>query len=187
MSLGYGQRGYRISDVHVSSVNLVGSSLTSYVTKSDNFGEWTFSMNNVGCGSTGANILIDDSKIPFVWTHIAWRTRPEFRSSCFNFANGSSNYGVGTPNIEAWNPSLGDAIARPKNCFELSQYAVNMYACNNNADNFMHQSYATGSFREWRMKRRRVSSSNPAGAAAGFACTNGGTCIISDIVVWREE
>jgi hypothetical protein len=186
MSLSYGQSGYRVASPQTLSVNLVASSLTSYVSKSSGFGEWVFSMNNVGCGSTGANILIDDSKIPFVWTHIAWKTRVEFRSSCWNFAQSNSGFGAGTHNIMTWDPSQGDAISKPLNCFELSQYAVKMYTCDNNSDNFVHQSHATGSFREWRMKRRR-NGTNPAGPAAGFACTSGGTCIISDIVVWREE
>jgi|SaaInl59LU_5_DNA_1037362.scaffolds.fasta_scaffold11787_3 hypothetical protein len=186
MGLGYGQTGYRVSSAQVSSVNLTSCSLNSYKTKPDMFGQWTCTMNNVSCSSTGFNIIIDDSKIPFVWTHIAWKTRIEFRSSCWDFAENNSGYGNGTHNIMPWDPSQGDVISKPLNCFELSQYAVKMFTCDNNSDNFVHQSHATGSFREWRMKRRR-NGTNPAGPAAGFACTSGGTCIISDIVVWREE
>lgn len=183
MGLAYGQSGYIITADNVSSVNITAGSLASY--DNDGTGVWTFSMNNVGCGSTGANILINDATIPFAWTRIAWKTQCNFRSSCWNFAQSNGGYGNGTHNIFGWSPANGDAISKPVNSFELPQYTVKMQACDNNSDNFMHGGFATGSFRHWNMLRRRSVGTGPAGPAAGFACTSGGTCIISQIVVFR--
>lgn len=182
MSINYNQTGFRILPGNISSVNLTSASLTN-AEVIGGFGKWTFSMNNVSCGSTGLNLIIDDSTIPFTWTRIAWQTYVDFAASCWNFAESNGGYGNGNHNILSWSPSNGDTISKPVNCFELSQYAVKMQTCDNNSDNFMHGSYSTGSYRHWNMTRRR-NGTNTAGPAAGFACTGGGTCIITQVIVW---
>lgn len=182
MSLDYGQTGYKIGLRNISAANLTSCSLTN-TEEVGGFGKWTFSMNNVACGSTGFNLIIDDNTIPFVWTKIAWKTWIGFPSSCWDFSNSNGQYGNGNHNILGWSPSSGDVISKPVNSFELSQYAVKMQACDNNADNFNHGSYATGSYRHWNMVRRRNGTS-AAGPGIGFACTSGGTCYVSEIIVW---
>ena len=182
MSTNYGQYGYTIGLENISTINLTSCTLSSS-TWEGNYGSWTFSMQNVDCGSTGFNLIIDDSTIPFAWTKISWKTWFNFASSCWSFANNNNEYGTGSHNILSWNSSL-DKISKPTNSFELSQYAIKMSACDNNSDNFAHTSYLTGSSRNWNMFRRR-NGTNTSGPAAGFACTSGGTCIISQIVVFR--
>ena len=183
MSTFYNQDGFVITQGHISAINVSTSSFSSYFLDGAYPG-WEFAMSSVGCSSTGFNIIIDDSKIPFTWTKIAWKTWVNFASSCWNFADSNNAYGSGAHNIAGWSPSNGDAVSRCFNSFELPQYALKMGACDNNSDNFMHGSYLTGSFRSWNMYRRR-SGSSAAGPAAGFACTGGGTCRISQIMVFR--
>lgn len=181
MSVNYGQNGYPIGRNDISAISLTSCLFT--VDQVGDFGQWTFTMNNVGCGSTGFNLIIRDSNIPFVWSKISWKTYIGFTSSCWSFANTNGTYGTGNHNILSWNSSL-DSISKPKNCWELSQYTLKMNACDNNTDNFLHSSYATGSFRYWNMVRRRNGTLS-AGPAAGFACTAGGTCIITQITVFE--
>jgi hypothetical protein len=183
MGTSYGQAGYPIGTGNISVSNLTNCTLSS--SGSDGvYGSWTFNMQNVGCGSTGFNLIINDATVPFVWTRIAWRTRIEFGSSCWSFANSNGDYGTGNHNISAWNVSLGDSVTKPTNCWELPQYTLKMSACDNNSDNFEHATYMTGTFRQWSMVRRRNGTSS-AGPAAGFACTGGGTCTISQVLVFR--
>jgi hypothetical protein len=182
MGIYYNQDGYAITENNISTVNLTNSTLSS-VNNNGKYAEWSFSMQNVGCGSTGLNLIIDDSTIPFVWTKISWKTWFNFASSCWSFANTNNTYGTGNHNILSWNSSI-DSISKPKNCWELPQYTLKMSTCDNNSDNFAHGGYLTGSFRNWNMVRRR-DGTNSAGPAAGFACTSGGTCIISQIMVFR--
>jgi hypothetical protein len=182
MSVGYGQVGYPIGSANISTVNLTSATLISSGYEGS-FESWTFNMQNVSCGSTGVNLIIDDSTIPFEWTGIAWKTWIGFRSACWGFADVNGQYGTGNHNILPWNATF-DKVSRPKNCWELPQYTLKMSTCDNNADNFVHQSYATGSFRHWNMVRRR-DGTLPAGPAAGFACTAGGALIISQIMVFR--
>ena len=183
MSIGYGQRGYILTPANITQIDLVSCTFDS-VAGGDKFHEWSFTAANVGCGSTGATMIINDATIPFPWTKIAWRTRVNFTSACWNFANTNSSYGIGAHNILSWNTALGDAVSRTVNSFELSQYALKMEACDNETNNFLHPSYATGSFREWNMFRRR-NGTNTAAAAAGFACTSGGVFKISQLMVFR--
>jgi hypothetical protein len=182
MGINYGPAGYIIGPSNISTINLTSCTLTSSGFE-DSYGIWTFNMQNVGCGSTGFNLIINDSTVPFVWTKISWKTWFNFGSACWNFANSNSVYGNGAHNILSWNSSL-DSISRPKNSFELPQYTLKMSACDNNSDNFAHGTYLTGSFRNWNMLRRRNGALS-AGPAAGFACTAGGTCVISQIMVYR--
>ena len=183
MSVGYGNRGYAITPANITQIDLTSCTFDSAV-QGEKFSEWSFTAANVSCGSTGATMIINDATIPFQWTKIAWKTRINFTSACWNFAHSNNNYGIGAHNILSWDPTLGDAVSKPVNCFELPQYALKMQACDNNADNFVHPTYATGSFREWNMYRRR-NGTNTAGPAAGFACTGGGVFKISQIVVFR--
>jgi len=182
MGINYGQSGYIIGPSNISTINLTNSTLTSSGFEGS-YGTWTFSMQNVGCGSTGLNLIISDGTIPFEWTKISWKTWINFGSSCWDFANNNFVYGNGAHNILSWNSSL-DSISKPKNSWELPQYTLKMNACDNNPDNFTHGSFLTGSFRHWNMTRRRNGTLS-AGPAAGFACTGGGTCIISQIMVFR--
>lgn len=183
MSIGYGNLGYALTPANITQIDLVSCTFDSVV-QSARFSEWTFTSPNVGCGATGATMIINDATIPFQWTKIAWKTRINFTSSCWNLAHSNNNTGVGAHNILGWDPALGDAVSRSVNSFELPQYALKMFACDNDANNFLHQTYATGSFREWNMYRRR-NGTNTAGPAIGFACTGGGVFKISQLMVFR--
>jgi hypothetical protein len=182
MSIKYGPNGYPIAPENISVINLTSATIES--TEYDGpYGSWTFNMQNVSCGSTGVNLIINDSTIPFPWTKISWKTWIGFGSACWSFANTNGAYGTGNHNILTWNPAL-DSVSRPRNSWELPQYTLKMNTCDNNTDNFTHPSFLTGTSRNWNMIRRR-NGTNTAGPAAGFACTSGGTCIISQIMVFR--
>jgi len=185
MGQSYGIRAFRVPTTAISTINLTNTTLTASSDSPSGSGTWDFSHANMACGSTGCNLIIDDNAIPFTWTHISWNTYLAVTSSCWDFAQNNSGYGNGTHNIQTFSTANGDAVSKPKNCFELVQYAVKMQACDNNADNFNHGSYATGSFRYWNMRRRR-NGTLAAGPAIGLACTGGGTSRISEIFVWAE-
>jgi len=183
MALSYGQKAYKISTSNISAINLTSCTLTTSSDTASGSGIWEFSHSNVACGSTGFNLIINDATIPTLWSNISWKTWIGFTSSCWSFANANNQYGTGSHNILSFSTASGDLVSKYKNSWEIPTYTLKMAACDNNADNFIHQSYATGTFRYWHMKRRR-DGTNTAGPAAGFACTSGGTCIISDVFVW---
>jgi len=183
MSINYGNKGFALGPSNISQINLTSCTYDSTFLDGNFYG-WSFTMGNVSCGATGFNLIINDATIPFQWTKISWKTYIGFTSSCWSFATGNTSYGTGSHNILGWDPALGDSISRPVNSFELPQYTLKMSACDNASDNFVHQTYATGSFRQWNMIRRR-DGTNTAGPAAGFACTAGGVCKISQIMVYR--
>ena len=120
MATIYGNRGYALTPANITQIDLVSCTFDSVV-GDERFSEWSFTSPNVGCGATGATMIINDATIPFQWTKIAWKTRINFTSACWNFAHSNNTYGIGAHNILGWDPTLGDAVSRTVNSFELSQ------------------------------------------------------------------
>lgn len=185
MALSYGQTSYLIRSEDIYQIDLVQCTIQDQIT--DNRGAViTFLHQAVGCGSSGFTILLKDV-IP--WTKISYTLRHENGgSSCWNINHGgSTSYLPSAHNIVSYDPNQGDRFYKAKNSFELAQYTVKTFACDNNSDNFLHSGYHTGTFKEFvTVRRRDTSTSNLAGPAFGKACIFGpGTTTISNIRVWK--
>jgi hypothetical protein len=184
MTMNYGQKGYRIGIDNISSINLTSCTLSSSSNNGKGSGSWVFLTQDVACGSTGFNLIINDNTIPTSWSNISWKTEVVGKTSCWNFANDNNSNGNGTHNILSYSEANGDLVRRAENSFELPQFTTPMSRCDNLSTNFNHGTYAVGSSRFWTMNRRR-NGTNTAGPAAGFACISTvGNCTISEVMVW---
>lgn len=182
MGIKYGINYFDVTDLRVSSVS---TSNCTVVRNGDVNGKYLLEVThpNNGCGSqSGVNIYIDD----FIdWRYLSYKVYLTGTASCWRFNEGTG-YGTTTHNILGWDPNQGDTVGAAQNCWELGQYTLKMSACDNNADNFFHSSFHTGSFKSFIVKRRRDTSTTAlAGPAVGRTCSGSGTTIISDIRVWK--
>jgi len=184
MSAHYNLYGYPVKVNDISSINLTSCYFLNSYDDKNGGGVWTFKTLAVGCGSTGFNLIINDSDIPFAWTKISWNMRTTTKSSCWNFSNGTS-YGAGAHNLSNYSEANGDRVSSMVNAFNLSQFSSpKMGACDNNSDNFMHGTYAVGDKRGFASYRRRSGTAS-AGVGIGFACISvAGETTISDIRVY---
>lgn len=184
MGLAYGTAPVLIKPEHISQVNLVQCTLEESSVDLKGGAVLEFLHQAVGCGSSGFTILLENV-IP--WTKLTYRWRHEGGgAACWNINHGNStNYLPSAHNIKTYDAAQGDRFFLNENAFELSQYAIKTFACDNSSNNFLHSSYHTGGYKTFMTTRRRNAiSSGLAGPAFGKACIWGpGKTIISDIRV----
>lgn len=140
-----------------------------------------------GCGTTDPSGVFIELKDDVPWTYITMEFYLTGTAACWSFNNGGYPNAINnTGNLLSFNSSL-DRVFNSTNSFELPQFAIKMNACDNNANNFMHGSFQVGSFRTFRVTRRRNTSGNLAGPHHGRSCNSTGTgarTIIKNIFVW---
>lgn len=183
MGFKYGQTGRLIFDADINSITNTG--ITSVDKNGNEDGSFHYKVTTPGDGCTTNNgfvILLDDV-IP--WTKISYKVTLTGVSSCWNFNNGTNYLPAVAHNILSWNSSL-DTVTKCLNTFEQTQFAIKMFACDNNSDNFFHSSFAVGNPKIFTAVRRRDSISNGlAGPAIGVNCNGTVTIEVSEIVVWE--
>ena len=184
MALSYGQTSYLIQLDDIHQTDLVSCTLEEQ-TNTNAGATLKFLHQSVGCGSSGFTILLKDI-IP--WTKMSYTLLHENGgASCWNINHGdSTSYLPSAHNILAYSPASGDKFYKMTNVFENANYTEKTFACDNSADNFLHSSYHTGSYKQFTTVRRRDTGTTAlAGPAFGKACIWGpGTTTISNIRVW---
>jgi hypothetical protein len=130
-----------------------------------------------GCVSSGFAIKIKSS-IP--WNYLTCKFYLTGGSACWSFnadgyspSSGMLNYDVGA----------GDQIFAPTNTFENTNFLKKATACDNEPNNFFHQSFNGASFKQFSMFSRRNGTSL-AGPSHGRACGTGGITTISEIYIF---
>ena len=137
-----------------------------------------------GCGNPKEPIMtvsINDAILPG-WKYVTFKSYGTFLASCW-WLNESS----AANNIASYSAASGDRIFRSTNCFELSQFAVKTFACDNNSDNAFHSSFYVGTYREWYQMRRRSDLTQPAGPGVYLSCNStgaGAVITLSDMYVF---
>jgi hypothetical protein len=125
-----------------------------------------------GCASNnGVVVLLKD----FVkWTRVHCTFTSTGTSSCWGW-NGDNGYGAGlttpTGNLAAYNANAGDFTYNEFNVWNLPQFRKYFSACDNNSDNYMHNSFRVGASRGFTMFSRRSSMHSLAGPSHGRTCT----------------
>lgn len=179
MSTFYGRNYRKVELADISSISLLSATLSNSI-NNENGAVLTFDHQGVNCGTTAFTIFIKDI-IP--WTYITYKIYLVGTASCWAFSHGT-NYAAADANIKTWDSNL-DRVFFAQNCWELPQFTLKMFACDNNSDNFMHGGYAVGAYRSFMTTRRRNSMASLAGIAHGRACVSPtGQSIVSDIKVF---
>ena len=182
MGINYGIRARRIT---ASDINLVTNTNGTIVSQGDvNSGfEFQWYPNNGGCGATPNSSFSIQLLDPIPWTRISYELYTTAYASCWNFNNGGS---LGNGNLLTFSAGT-DRVFYGENSFELSQYTVQMSACDNATTNFMHVSYKTGDYRKFFVNRRRDSSLSLSSINVELSCNGTGISnlfIIRNIFVW---
>lgn len=186
MSLAHGQKSTLVTSNHVYGVSV--NSATVNLEATGNLGtrggyQVSVTHDNVGCGSTGVLLELNDT-VP--WSFITFEVYLTSVTSCWSFCTG--NYvSAGGGNILSYNEGNGDRISRAFNSWELPQFQTHdrQSACDNDSNNFFHGSFAVGDPKKFFMKRRRNVNESRGGIALGRACTGAsGLTIIRNIVIW---
>lgn len=173
--------GYRFRKVTANMVDAVWTSGIGTVTSSGNdsngFYRVQYNHQNSGCDNSGFAIKI---KKDIEWSYLICDFYMEGSAACWNFnADGYSP----SSGMLTWSSGSGDLFMDPFNSFELPQYTPKSNACDNEPNNFMHPSFATGSSRGFTMLSRRNGTSY-AGPTHGRACNGGGITIVSNIIIF---
>ena len=189
MAIFRGPSATKVTTALIDSVTIHGGTIESQGDDGDN-GSYsiTFKHVNTGCGSADSGILIlltDD--IP--WTRIGFEWLGNGTASCWSFMHNGTNYGsstgTATGNMAGYDESQGDGITRPYLSWEVEDYQSHnrTYACDNNANNFLR--FNGGSYKSFRMARRRSTTSSLAGIHHGRSCNGANTyTIIKNIYIW---
>lgn len=195
MGLIYNKKATLVTEDYVDSVTVVGMTIVSAGNTADGF-KFEGYHNNGGCGSPDSGVLIllkDD--IP--WNRISFEFQGTGSASCWSFSRPGGGYGqttgTGDGNLLDFSRASGDrtydgylTYIADENVGGISVEKLN--ACDNNADNFMRLN--TGTFRRFRMNRRRNADAALAGVHHGRSCNStgtGATSIIQRIYIWQED
>ncbi len=182
MAINYGIRARRITASDIDLVTNTNGTIVSQGNVNSGF-EFQWYPNNGGCGATPNSSFSIRLLDPIPWTRITYELYTTGTSSCWNFNSGGN---LGNGNLLAFSSSI-DRVFYSENSFNLSQYTVQMQACDNATTNFMHVSYSTGTFRKFFVNRRRDSSLSLASIDLELSCNStgiGSLFILRNIFVW---
>lgn len=187
MATGYGVQSTLVTSDLVNQVKL-GSFDTTVTAETGNVGpgggyQVKTSYNAYSCSNSGVFVELLDT---IAWTNITYEVIITGTSACWAFNRAAYGPSPQSGNMETYNESLGDRVTRPKNSWEIPAFKSHPrdYACNNNANNFYHNTYDVGDPKTFFMQRRRNTNGSLAGPHVGRACTNAGTTIIRNIRIW---
>lgn len=187
MSITYGQKGYRVTQAQVSQVVTTGGTLLESGDRQGGF-YVKFQHDQAGCGGPESGVFIEISNF-ISWSYVSMEFYLTGNAACWDFNNGTRATNIGNSasgNLLTFNSAL-DAVTKAENCFELPQFTLQMSACDNNSNNFFHGSYNVGSYKTFRIVRRRNQNGNLAGPMHARSCNSTGTgsdTIIKNIYVW---
>lgn len=137
----------------------------------------TYSHPADGCSSSGFAVKIKSS-IP--WNYLVCKFYLTGGSACWNFnADGYSP----SSGMLSYDVNAGDQIFAPTNTFENTAFVKKSNACDNEPNNFFHQSFNGAAFKQFSMFSRRNGTSL-AGPTHGRACGIGGITTISEIYIF---
>lgn len=137
----------------------------------------TYSHPSDGCSSSGFAVKIKSS---INWSYLICKFYLTGGSACWNFNCDGYSPSSG---MLSYDVNAGDQILLPTNTFENTSFTKKSSACDNNSDNFFHQSFNSASFKEFTMFSRRNGTSL-AGPTHGRACGIGGITTISEIYIF---
>lgn len=130
-----------------------------------------------GCGSSGFAVKIKSS---IEWSYLVCKFYLTGGSACWNFnADGYSP----SSGMLSYDVNAGDQIFAPTNTFENTAFVKKSNACDNEPNNFFHQSFNSAAFKQFSMFSRRNGTSS-AGPTHGRACGVGGITTISEIYIF---
>jgi hypothetical protein len=191
MSVTAGRSSVGVTSTYVNALHTTGATVLS--SGNDNSGLYsvTVQVNNGGCGGPDFGVFVQlTDTIP--WNGISFRVQLSGTASCWSF--NTSGYGaIGgfstTGYLQSYNISLGDQIYLSYLAQQDPAYSSHdpVFACDNNANNFMR--FNAGTFKFFTMKRRRDTSNNLAGPYIGRSCTSTGSgslVIIDNIFIWEQ-
>jgi hypothetical protein len=162
----------------IDSVPTTGlGSITTSANDSKGMYYITYSHPVDGCGSTGFAVKIKSS-IP--WNYLVCKFYLTGGSACWNFNTDGYSPSSG---MLSYDVNAGDQIFAPINTFENTNFVKKSSACDNEPNNFFHQSFNSAAFKQFSMFSRRNGTSL-AGPTHGRACGIGGTTTISDIYIF---
>jgi hypothetical protein len=190
MSVISGRSSVAVSSAYVNSVNITGGTVLSQGNASNGGFAVSFQHNLGGCGGAESGIFVE-LKDTIAWTGISFRMTLIGQAACWSFAN-SPGYGLvpgfnTTGNLSTYDTSQGDQISISYLAQQTPPFNTHdpVYACDNNADNFMN--FNTSTYRYFTMKRRRNVNGSLAGIATGRSCNSTGSgsiTIIDNIFIW---
>lgn len=187
MAVNYGQAARRVTSSEVYQVVTTGGTVLS--TGDDNDGFFvSFQHDQAGCGAAESGVFVEIKDF-ITWTYVSMEFYLTGTAACWSFNNGDRATGIGnsgTGNLLSFNSTL-DRVHKSVNCFELPQFTLQMSACDNNSNNFFNNAYHVGSFKTFRINRRRNVNGNRAGPMHGRSCNttgSGSVTLIRNIWVW---
>ena len=158
------------------NINSLGS-ITSSGNDANGFYTMTYTHPADGCVSSGFAIKIKSS---INWSYLVCKFYLTGGSACWNFnCDGYSP----TSGMLSYDVNSGDQIFEPTNTFENTAFTKKSSACDNDSNNFFHQSFNTASYKEFSMFSRR-NGTQSAGPTHGRACGTGGITTISEIYIF---
>lgn len=158
------------------NINSLGS-ITASGNDSNGMYYVTYSHPADGCVSSGFAVKIKSS-IP--WNYLVCKFYLTGGSACWNFNTDGYSPSSG---MLSYDVSAGDQIFAPTNTFENTNFVKKSSACDNESNNFFHQSFNTAAFKQFSMFSRRNGTSS-AGPTHGRACGTGGITTISEIYIF---
>lgn len=158
------------------NINSLGS-ITASANDANGMYYVTYSHPVDGCVSSGFAVKIKSS---ISWSYLICKFYLTGGSACWNFNCDGYSPSSG---MLSYDVSAGDQILLPTNTFENTGFTKKSSACDNNADNFFHQSFNTAAYKEFTMFSRRNGTSS-AGPTHGRACGTGGITTISEIYIF---
>lgn len=189
MAVYVGRNPVRVTANQVSAVTTLGGTILTQGDINGGF-QVNFQHDNGGCGGAESGIFVAIRDfIPWTWISMDFEVTGS--ASCWSFMN-SSAYGAsigngGTGNISNFDATQGDKCVKTYLAQNDSPFTThsNVYACDNNADNFFI--YNTGIARKCTFIRRRNVNGSLAGPHHGRSCNttgSGAVTVIKNIYVW---
>lgn len=192
MTVVSGRSSVGVTSSYVNAVHTTGATVLS--SGDDNSGLYaiTVRVDSSGCGGPDFGVFVQ-LKDTFSWNAISFRTALSGTAACWSF-NNNPGFGIISPYsttgyLLAYSTEAKDQISLSYLAQQDAQFSSHdpVYACDNDANNFMR--FNSGTFKFFTMKRRRDSSGNLAGPYIGRSCTSIGSAsivIIDNIFIWVD-
>lgn len=190
MTVIEGPRSVGVTSAYVNAVRTTGGTVLSSGDTDSGLYTVTYRVDAGGCGGPDSGIFVE-LKDTIAWTNISFRVQLGGTAACWSF-NVTGSYGSipgydTSGYLQAYDTASGDLINYSYLAQQDPQFSSHnpVYACDNDANNFMR--YNADTLKFFTMKRRRSASANLAGPYIGRSCTSTGSgslVIISNIFIW---
>jgi hypothetical protein len=193
MSVTAGRSSVGVTSAYVNAVHTTGATVLSSGNDDSGLYSITVRVDNGGCGGPDFGVFVQ-LKDTIAWNGISFRVQLSGTAACWSF-NNNPGYGAissysTTGYLQSYDTNLGDQISLSYLAQQDPQYSSHdpVYACDNDANNFMR--FNADTFKFFTMKRRRDTSGNLAGPYIGRSCTStgaGSLVIINNIFIWGNN